>query len=70
MTTATSRKSPKSSPLDTRLFLFTPAEERAIRRAVRSSVKFMQSFGQAPAQPPIDLTHYLNTEKFKWYDEK
>lgn len=50
-----------------RLFPFTPAEEAAMRRAIRSSIRFFQTFGLAPKQPEIDLSHYENTDKTKWY---
>ena len=50
-----------------RLFTFTPAEEATIQRAIRNSIRFMQTFGQAPKQPEIDLSHYENADKTKWY---
>lgn len=42
-----------------KLFLFTEAEERAMRRAIHDSKRRMRTFGLAPAQPMIDLSHYV-----------
>lgn len=43
-----------------KLFHFTPGEEAAICKAKRLSAKFMKTYGQAPVQPLIDLSHYEN----------
>lgn len=42
-------------------FHFTDAEERAMRRAIQYSKKFMETYGQAPAQPQTDHSHYINS---------
>lgn len=56
----------KSAPIG-KLFYFTPEEEIAIRRAIRKAVTFMKGFGQAPPQQQIDISHYDNIIKTKWY---
>lgn len=55
------KRKKKHSKIDTRLFLFTRDEEIAIRCAIRSAVAFMQTYGQAPEQPEIDITHYIHS---------
>ncbi len=42
---------------------FTEDEERAMERACKSAAKYMETFGQAPRQPMIDLRHYENNNK-------
>lgn len=56
------KRKKKRTKLDTRLFLFTHDEEIEIRCAIRSAVAFMQTYGQAPAQPQIDIKHYIQSK--------
>lgn len=54
----------------TKLFRYTEEEELRIERAKLGAIRFMAKFGQAPKRPQIDLTHYENTNKTKWYDQR
>ena len=54
----------------TKLFRYTDEEEQRIANAKRGAALFMATFGLAPKQPQVDLTHYENTNKTKWYDQR
>lgn len=43
-----------------RLFPFTEAEERAMKRAIKRSVKFMATFGKGRDPYMVDLRYYNN----------
>ena len=61
--TASRLKEPKKrTKPDTRLFLFSHDDEIMIRCAIRSAVAFMQTYGQAPQPPQIDITHYIHSK--------
>lgn len=59
-TTPDLEQTPALPSCSARLFHFTDEEEKAIRQAIRQSIKFMDSFGRGQARPPIDLSHYYN----------
>lgn len=40
-------------------FNFTEADEICMRNAIRESEKDMEVYGQIPAPPQIDLSHYF-----------
>ncbi len=42
-------------------FRFTPEENLRMHLHCYAAARFMASFGNAPAQPEIDLSHYENT---------
>lgn len=46
---------------------YTPEENEAIYLMCIASAKFMERFGQVPPQPQIDLSHYENDNKTRWY---
>ena len=62
MTASRIKEPEKRTKPDTRLFLFSHDDEIAIRCAIRSAVAFMQTYGQAPAQPQIDITNYIHSK--------
>lgn len=40
---------------------FTVAEERAMRRAIRSANRFMENYGKGDKPRMIDYNHYINS---------
>ncbi len=40
---------------------FTVAEERAMRRAIRSANRFMENYGKGDKPRMIDYSHYVNS---------
>lgn len=56
------RNTPKSSPttLSAHIIRFTPAEEAAISRAIKESVRFMKTYGRGRKPRMIDKTKYEN----------
>lgn len=44
---------------------YTDYENKRIYNACVESAKFMEAYGQAPAQPQIDLSHYENSNPQK-----
>ncbi len=51
-------------------FRFTPEDNCRMFLHCCAAAKFMSGFGQAPRPPEIDLTHYENSNKTKWYNGK
>lgn len=58
---------PRRKKVRPHLWTFTDEEEKRMRRAVRAATAFMAKFGQAPQQPLIDTSHYINEHPIKWY---
>lgn len=42
--------------------VYNPEENYAIYRACIGAAKYMETYGQAPAQPQIDLSHYITSK--------
>lgn len=53
------RKTKDREQLQTHIFHFTKAEERAIRKAVKKAVEFMANYGKGHKQPMLDRRHYI-----------
>lgn len=54
----------------TKLFHYTDEQEERIKQAKLDAIRFMAKFCQGSKRPQIDLSHYENTDKTKWYDQR